>query len=235
MIGKSLSHIIVDKEMQEDMPKNDLFELLDVSDATKKAIVDMGFTKMTQVQKRCIPPALVGRDILGAAKTGSGKTLAFLIPAIEILNSLKFKPRNGTGVVVIAPTRELALQIFGVAKEVLKYHQLTFGIVMGGANRKAEVEKLTRGVNVLIATPGRLLDHLQNTRGFMVKNMKALVIDEADRCLEVGFEEEMKQIVRILPKGFAHFDNCFSAKAYDPFMLNIRTTTSFFCCLTLSF
>ena len=76
----------------------------------------MGFTKMTAVQARTIPPLLAGRDVLGAAKTGSGKTLAFLIPAIELLYSLKFKPRNGTGVIVVSPTRELALQIFGVAR-----------------------------------------------------------------------------------------------------------------------
>ena len=106
----------------------------------------------------------------------------------------------GTGVVVVSPTRELALQIFGVAKELLAHHQHTFGIVIGGANRKAEADKLVKGVNLLIATPGRLLDHLQNTRGFVFKNLKALVIDEADRILEIGFEEEMRQIVKILPK-----------------------------------
>ena len=82
----------------------------------------------------------------------------------------------------------------------MQHHQHTFGIVIGGANRKAEADKLVKGVNLLIATPGRLLDHLQNTRGFVFKNLKALVIDEADRILEVGFEEEMRQIVRILPK-----------------------------------
>ncbi|KAI9145086.1 P-loop containing nucleoside triphosphate hydrolase protein [Paraphysoderma sedebokerense] len=155
---------------------------------------------MTQIQARCIPAALTGRDILGAAKTGSGKTIAFLLPAIEILAKMKFKPRNGTGVIVISPTRELALQIFGVAKDLLKYHSQTFGIVMGGANRKAEADKLAKGVNVLIATPGRLLDHLQNTKGFIFKNLQSLVIDEADRILEIGFEEEMKQIIQILPK-----------------------------------
>eukprot|EP00128_Syssomonas_multiformis_P011292 Colp12_sorted_trinity150504_noHs@32044 len=135
-----------------------------------------------------------------AAKTGSGKTLAFLIPAVELLYKLKFMPRNGTGVLIIAPTRELAVQILGVARELLKYHHHTFGIVMGGANRKAEVEKLIKGVNILVATPGRLLDHLQNTNGFVIKNLQCLVIDEADRILEIGFEEEMKQIVRLLPK-----------------------------------
>ncbi|CAH2353938.1 ATP-dependent RNA helicase Has1p [[Candida] railenensis] len=170
------------------------------SEPTLRAINEMGFTKMTEVQARTIPPLLAGRDVLGAAKTGSGKTLAFLLPAIEMLYSLKFKPRNGTGVIVVSPTRELALQIFGVARELMQHHTQTFGIVIGGANRRQEAEKLMKGVNILIATPGRLLDHLQNTPGFIFKNLKALVIDEADRILEIGFEEEMKQIIKILPK-----------------------------------
>ncbi|KAG0328883.1 ATP-dependent RNA helicase [Dissophora globulifera] len=176
------------------------FASLDLCEPSKKAIVDIGFTKMTEVQARTIPPLLAGRDVLGAAKTGSGKTIAFLVPAVELLYKLKFKPRNGTGVVIISPTRELALQIFGVAKDLLKYHNQTFGIVIGGANRKAEADKLAKGVNLLVATPGRLLDHLQNTKGFVFKNLKALVIDEADRILECGFEDEMKQIIKILPK-----------------------------------
>lgn len=176
------------------------FSELKLSARTMKAIEGMPFDTMTEIQRRGIPPLLAGRDVLGAAKTGSGKTLAFLIPAIEMLYSLKFKPRNGTGVIVVSPTRELALQIFGVARELMENHTQTYGIVIGGANRRAEAEKLTKGVNLLIATPGRLLDHLQNTQGFVFKNVKALVIDEADRILEVGFEDEMRQIVKILPK-----------------------------------
>lgn len=105
----------------------------------------------------------------------------------------------GTGVLVVSPTRELALQIFGVARELMAHHSQTYGIVIGGANRRAEADKLVKGVNLLIATPGRLLDHLQNTQGFVFKNLKTLVIDEADRILEVGFEDEMRQIVRVLP------------------------------------
>jgi ATP-dependent RNA helicase DDX18/HAS1 len=165
------------------------FSDLKLSEKTMKAISeDMKFTTMTEIQQRGIPPLLAGRDVLGAAKTGSGKTLAFLIPAVEMLSALRFKPRNGTGVIVVSPTRELALQIFGVARELMAHHSQTYGIVIGGANRRAEAEKLTKGVNLLIATPGRLLDHLQNTQGFIFKNLKALVIDEADRILEVGFE-----------------------------------------------
>lgn len=92
------------------------------------------------------------------------------------------------------------MQIFGVARELLEHHSQTFGIVIGGANRRAEAEKLAKGVNLLVATPGRLLDHLQNTQGFVFKNLRTLVIDEADRILEVGFEDEMRQIVKMLPK-----------------------------------
>ncbi|KAF2458642.1 ATP-dependent RNA helicase HAS1 [Lineolata rhizophorae] len=176
------------------------FAELNLSEKTMKAIDGMGFETMTEIQQRGIPPLLAGRDVLGAAKTGSGKTLAFLIPAVEMLSALRFKPRNGTGVIVVSPTRELALQIFGVARELMAHHSQTFGIVIGGANRSAEADKLSKGVNLLIATPGRLLDHLQNTKGFVYKNVRALVIDEADRILEVGFEDEMRQIVKILPK-----------------------------------
>ncbi|OAQ65144.1 ATP-dependent RNA helicase DDX18 [Pochonia chlamydosporia 170] len=177
--------------------ESELFDQLKLSEKTMKAITEMGFTKMTAIQRTAIPPLLAGKDVLGAAKTGSGKTLAFLIPAIEILSALRFKPRNGTGVIVVSPTRELALQIFGVARELMKHHSQTYGIVIGGANRKAEAEKLSKGVNLLIATPGRLLDHLLNTP-FVFKNLKSLVIDEADRILEVGFEDEIRQIVKVL-------------------------------------
>ncbi|KAI9837642.1 MAG: ATP-dependent RNA helicase [Sclerophora amabilis] len=176
------------------------FTDLNLSPKTMKAIEDMKFETMTEIQQRGIPPLMAGRDVLGAAKTGSGKTLAFLIPAIEMLSALRFKPRNGTGVIIVSPTRELALQIFGVARELMAHHSQTYGIVIGGANRRAEAEKLTKGVNLIIATPGRLLDHLQNTTGFVFKNLKALVIDEADRILEIGFEDEMRQIVKVLPK-----------------------------------
>lgn len=123
------------------------------------------------------------------------------VPEIENIANFynRFKPRNGTGVLVISPTRELALQIFGVARELMAHHSQTYGIVIGGANRRAEADKLAKGVNLIIATPGRLLDHLQNTQGFVFKNLKTLVIDEADRILEVGFEDEMRQIIKILP------------------------------------
>ncbi|OIW15499.1 hypothetical protein TanjilG_32903 [Lupinus angustifolius] len=177
------------------------FESLGLSEPTYKAIMDMGFHHMTQIQARSIPPLLIGKDVLGAARTGAGKTLAFLTPAVELLYNIQFTPRSGTGVVVICPTRELAIQTHAVAKELLKYHSQTLGLVIGGAGRKGEAERIVKGVNLLVATPGRLLDHLQNTKGFIYKNLKCLIIDEADRILEANFEEEMKQIITILPKS----------------------------------
>merc|ERR1712166_1436256 len=175
------------------------FADLQLSERTQMALTDMGFKYLTHIQAESIAPLLGGRDLLGAAQTGSGKTLAFLIPSVELLSSVEFKPRNGTGVVCISPTRELALQIYGVLRELCKYHTLTHGLVIGGVNRKVEADKLAKGVNILISTPGRLLDHLQNTKGFVYKNLQCLVIDEADRILEIGFEEDMHQILKLLP------------------------------------
>uniref|UniRef100_UPI003AAFDE37 ATP-dependent RNA helicase DDX18 n=1 Tax=Centroberyx gerrardi TaxID=166262 RepID=UPI003AAFDE37 len=171
-----------------------------VSENTLKGVKEMGFEHMTEIQHKSIRPLLEGRDVLAAAKTGSGKTLAFLIPSIELIYKLKFMPRNGTGVVILSPTRELAMQTYGVMKELMTHHVHTYGLIMGGSNRSAEAQRLANGVNILVATPGRLLDHLQNTPGFMFKNLQCLIIDEADRILEVGFEEELKQIIKLLPK-----------------------------------
>lgn len=170
-----------------------------VNENTLKAIEEMGFKHMTEIQHKSIRPLLEGRDLLAAAKTGSGKTLAFLIPVIELIVKLKFMPRNGTGVLILSPTRELAMQTFGVLKELMTHHVHTYGLIMGGSNRSAEAQKLTNGINIVVATPGRLLDHMQNTPGFMYKNLQCLVIDEADRILDVGFEEELKQIIKLLP------------------------------------
>ncbi|ELK25697.1 ATP-dependent RNA helicase DDX18 [Myotis davidii] len=135
-----------------------------VNENTLRAIKEMGFTNMTEIQHKSVRPLLEGRDLLAAAKTGSGKTLAFLIPAVELIVKLKFMSRNGTGVLILSPTRELAMQTFGVLKELMTRHVHTYGHA-----------------------------------GFMYKNLQCLVIDEADRILDVGFEEELKQIIKLLP------------------------------------
>ncbi|EEC48111.1 predicted protein [Phaeodactylum tricornutum CCAP 1055/1] len=182
--------------------KDDTFENLPLSEKTKYGLNDLGFTRMTQIQSKAIPPLLTGKDLIGAAKTGSGKTLAFLIPCIELLHKAKFTSKNGTGVIVISPTRELAMQIYGVLQELCTHgkHSQTYGLIMGGANRRTESERLAKGVNVIVCTPGRLLDHLQNTKAFVFRNLLALVMDEADRILEQGFEDDLRSILKLLPK-----------------------------------
>lgn len=176
------------------------FDSLPLSEGTLSALEEAGYSTMTKIQAQAIPPLLQGKDVLGAAKTGSGKTLAFLIPAMEILAKAQFKARNGLGAVIITPTRELALQIYQTLRELMGHQKQTHGLIMGGANRRNEAEKLEKGVNILVATPGRLLDHLQNTQRFLFDNLQCLIIDEADRILEQGFEEEMKAIIKALPK-----------------------------------
>ncbi|TYI18083.1 hypothetical protein E1A91_A07G064300v1 [Gossypium mustelinum] len=176
------------------------FESLGLSEPTFKAIKEMGFQFMTQIQARAIPPLMVGKDVLGAARTG---------------------------VIVICPTRELAIQTHAVAKDLLKYHSQTLGLVIGGSARRGEAERIVKGVNLLVATPGRLLDHLQNTKRFIHKNLKCLMIDEADRILEANFEEEMKQIIKYLPKQnrqTALFSATQTKKVEDLARLSFQTT-----------
>eukprot|EP00981_Chlorochromonas_danica_P015298 scaffold11564_cov180-Ochromonas_danica.AAC.8 len=178
------------------------FSSLPISTTTKEGLQKMGFDRMTHIQARAIPECLAGSDLVAAAKTGSGKTLAFLVPIVETLQKVNFTRKQGTGALIISPTRELSLQIYGVLRELMDacgYGQ-THGLVMGGANRKAEAEKLVKGVNILVATPGRLHDHLANTKGFKYDRLSLLVIDEADRILDQGFEEDMRQIIKYLQR-----------------------------------
>jgi len=202
------------------------FSAIPLSTGTQRSLAEAGYETMTQIQAQAIPALLEGKDLLGAAKTGSGKTLAFLIPAIEILAKAQFKARNGTGAIIITPTRELALQIYQTLRELMPHQKQTHGLVMGGANRRNEAEKIEKGVNILVATPGRLLDHLQNTRGFNVANLQCLIIDEADRILEQGFEDEMKAIVKLLPttRQSMLFSATQTQKVEDMARLAIRNT-----------
>jgi len=176
------------------------FDSLPIHDRVKQGLADMKFTHLTEIQAKAIPHMLNGRDVLGAAKTGSGKTLAFMIPALDLLLNVKFTFKQGTGVIVISPTRELAIQIYDVTREVAKNVSQTMTTTIGGQNRGKEAEKLKNGTNIVVATPGRLLDHLQNTKGFNYSSLMCLIMDEADRILEIGFEEEMNLILRMLPK-----------------------------------
>lgn len=159
------------------------------------------FWTMTDIQNACIPHALLGRDILGAARTGSGKTLAFLIPLIEKLYRRQFTAADGPGAVVLSPTRELAVQTFQVLRSIGKYHHLSAGLLVGGKKEFGLEQQHVPNMNIIIATPGRLLQHLEQTAGLAVDRVCLLVLDEADRILDMGFREQMIRILDYLPPG----------------------------------
>ncbi|EPY33722.1 ATP-dependent RNA helicase DDX18/HAS1 [Strigomonas culicis] len=161
------------------------------------------FKELTSIQARCIPAALQGRDLLAEAKTGAGKTLAFLIPIVEIISRSGFRASNGTAAIIVGPTRELCLQIEGVLLRLLKFFNgsITFLCCIGGQSRGPEGYKLANGVMIVVASPGRLLDHLKLTTDWHTKNLLLLAVDEADRVLDNGFEEDMREIVSLLPKS----------------------------------
>ncbi|KZV95982.1 DEAD-domain-containing protein [Exidia glandulosa HHB12029] len=171
-----------------------------LSDLTKRGLKKAFFTKPTDIQTKSIPLALKGRDILGAARTGSGKTLAFLIPVLELLYRRKWGPQDGLGALIISPTRELAMQIFDVLRAIGGYHSFSAGLVIGGKNVKDERDRLAR-MNILVATPGRLLQHMDQTVGFEADNLQILVLDEADRILDMGFSKSLNAIVGHLPRS----------------------------------
>jgi ATP-dependent RNA helicase DDX18/HAS1 len=170
-------------------------------ESTIKALNNLNFTRATEIQCQIIPLAKKGIDILGTAKTGSGKSLAFLIPAVELLFRCGYTNSNGTGVIILTPTRELATQLYSVAKSLLMFNKKSIALIIGGSYRKKEAKNLQIGANLVIATPGRLLDHLKNTEDFNFQNLNLLVIDEADAILKIGFEDELKEILEILPKN----------------------------------
>lgn len=189
-----------------------------------KLLTAIPFPYMTEIQEKSIPHLLAGEDLVGAAKTGSGKTLSFLIPAIELMSTHRFNHRSGTGVIIISPTRELAMQIFTVLKSLMRNYSQTYGLLIGGVDRREEATKLMKGVNIVVATPGRLLDHMKNTEKFVYKDLKCLVIDEADKILDIGFEEDMKQILKLLPQDrqTALFSATLTSKTNDLIQLAVR-------------
>ncbi|KAL4525635.1 hypothetical protein Ndes2437A_g04083 [Nannochloris sp. 'desiccata'] len=174
------------------------FEDFPISSATKDALKDAKFTSLTAIQRAALPHALCGRDVLGAAKTGSGKTLAFLIPLIEHLFREKWGRLDGLGALIISPTRELALQIFEELRKVGKRHELSAGLLIGGKDVAEEASRVA-GLNILVATPGRLLQHMDETPGFDASSLQVLVLDEADRILDMGFSATLNAIVENLP------------------------------------
>jgi len=175
------------------------FSALPLSQATQRGLVEGNFSSLTAIQNACVPHALAGRDILGAAKTGSGKTLAYLIPVLEHLFRRRFAPADGPGAVVLSPTRELAIQIFQVLRTVGRHHTLSVGLLIGGKKDFHQEQQQIGGCNLIIATPGRLLQHLEQTPYLDMSQVQMLVLDEADRVLDLGFRTQLERILEYLP------------------------------------
>ncbi|XP_012864933.1 PREDICTED: probable ATP-dependent RNA helicase DDX10 [Dipodomys ordii] len=170
-----------------------------LSKKTLKGLQEAQYRLVTEIQKQTIGLALQGKDVLGAAKTGSGKTLAFLVPVLEALYRLQWTSTDGLGVLIISPTRELAYQTFEVLRKVGKNHDFSAALIIGGKDLKHEAERINN-INILVCTPGRLLQHMDETICFHATNLQMLVLDEADRILDMGFADTMNAIIENLPK-----------------------------------
>merc|ERR1712113_18481 len=159
---------------------------------------DANLTYLTAIQRSVLPHALYGRDIFGTAKTGSGKTLAFLVPLIENMYRNDWIKIDGIGGIIITPTRELAVQLIDELWKVGKYHSIDAGILIGGRKIAFEEQKIN-AMNVLFCTPGRLLQHIDQTTVFKITSLKVLILDEADRILDLGFTYTLNAIIEGLP------------------------------------
>ncbi|RMZ91276.1 hypothetical protein DV736_g1496, partial [Chaetothyriales sp. CBS 134916] len=184
----------------ESIKKAHSFQPFALSRPILRALGSLSFVTPTPIQARTIPVALQGLDVVGSAVTGSGKTAAFLLP---ILERLLYRPRKvpTTRVAILMPTRELAVQCHNVAIALAKFTDITFAILVGGFSLREQEAVLKKRPDVVIATPGRFIDHMRNSPSFTVENIEILVLDEADRMLETGFEDELDEILKTIPKG----------------------------------
>ena len=174
------------------------FADLGLSEEVLRAVSDAGYTQPTPIQEKAIPTVLMGRDILGCAQTGTGKTASFTLPMIDILASGRSRARMPR-TLILEPTRELAAQVAENFDTYGKYNKLTKALIIGGTSMGEQSKVIDRGVDVLIATPGRLLD-LYERGGLLLSDVKILVIDEADRMLDMGFIPDVEKIVSVIPK-----------------------------------
>lgn len=176
------------------------FQGMSLSRPILRGLASVGFTKPTPIQAKTIPISLMGKDIVGGAVTGSGKTAAFIVP---ILERLLYRPKKvpTTRVVVLTPTRELAIQCHAVAVKLASHTDIKFCLAVGGLSLKVQEAELRLRPDVVIATPGRFIDHMRNSASFTVETIEILVLDEADRMLEDGFADELNEILTTLPKS----------------------------------
>jgi superfamily II DNA/RNA helicase len=173
------------------------FSDLELDPKVRKAVEEAGYTEPTPIQAQAIPEALKGRDVLGIAQTGTGKTAGFVLPMITMLVKGRARARMPRSL-IICPTRELAAQVAENFEIYGKYHKLTMALLIGGVSFKDQDKKIDRGVDVLIATPGRLLDHHERGK-LMLTGVQIMVVDEADRMLDMGFIPDIERIFKLTP------------------------------------
>ncbi|MFD3320214.1 ATP-dependent RNA helicase SrmB [Alteromonas macleodii] len=169
------------------------FEELELDEALCHAAADMGFETPTSIQDLVIPHALDGRDILASAPTGTGKTAAFLLPACQFLLDYPRRQPGATRILILTPTRELALQVYEQALAITKHTQIVCGVITGGINYGTDKETLSKNLDILVATPGRLLEHIEKEAADC-RDIECLILDEADRMLDMGFSTVVNQI-----------------------------------------
>ncbi|NCN28359.1 DEAD/DEAH box helicase [bacterium] len=175
------------------------FKDLKIDKLILDALIELGYETPTPIQEQAIPLVLEGHDLLGIAQTGTGKTAAFCLPILHILNQRKLKPSpKSPRVLVLTPTRELAIQIHDNLKTYGKYLPQKYAVIFGGVGQHKQVQSLGQGVEVLVATPGRLLD-LSQQRLLKLDKVEIFVLDEADRMLDMGFMNDIKKIIPMLP------------------------------------
>ncbi|KAK3995961.1 putative ATP-dependent RNA helicase drs-1 [Cladorrhinum sp. PSN332] len=176
------------------------FQSMSLSRPILRGLTTVGFTKPTPIQAKTIPIALMGKDVVGGAVTGSGKTAAFVVP---ILERLLYRPKKvpTTRVVILTPTRELAIQCHAVATKLACHTDIKFCLAVGGLSLKVQEGELRLRPDVVIATPGRFIDHMRNSASFTIETVEIMVLDEADRMLEDGFADELNEILTTLPKS----------------------------------
>ncbi|PKA83528.1 ATP-dependent RNA helicase RhlE [Ulvibacter sp. MAR_2010_11] len=174
------------------------FKSLGLSEALLKAISKKGYTSPTPIQQKAIPLVLERKDILASAQTGSGKTAGFALPILQILNGAQPLRQRPVRTLVLTPTRELAAQVHEEFVEYGEFTSLRSTVIFGGVNANPQIRTLRQGVDILVATPGRLLD-LQNQKAVSLSNVEILVLDEADRMLDMGFLRDIKKILALMP------------------------------------
>ena len=179
------------------MKKHEEFAGMGLDPRLESAVAELGFTKPTPVQQTAIPAGMLGRDVLGCAATGSGKTAAFMLPILQRLTKLE---RGVTRALIVVPTRELAAQVEEHTRELAAHTDVTSAAVFGGVSMGPQVSAFKRGVDVIAATPGRLLDHMGRRHGGL-EGVDMLVLDEADRMLDMGFLPDIRRIIGRLPNA----------------------------------